>query len=103
MDDLVTRCPICRYRAGTANDRKARRAALASRRGRVIDYLSWVIGRTVRLYPTKEQAARLDEWFWIGTGVWNWALSQYLADDRDRLPAERSVLIGRLAGGGGED
>jgi hypothetical protein len=37
-----------------------------------------MIARTVKLYPTAAQAARMDEWFQIGTGVWNWALSQYL-------------------------
>ncbi len=41
-----------------------------------------MISRTVKLYPTKAQAARMDEWFRIGTGVWNWALGQYMAGGR---------------------
>jgi putative transposase len=36
---------------------------------------------TVKLYPTRAQAATLDEWFQIGTGVWNWALGQYRSPD----------------------
>lgn len=36
-----------------------------------------MISRTVKLYPTKAQDALLSEWWRIGTGVWNWALSQY--------------------------
>lgn len=38
-----------------------------------------MISRTVKLYPNAKQAATLSEWFSIGTGVWNWALSKYLA------------------------
>jgi putative transposase len=36
-----------------------------------------VISRTLKLYPTPTQDALLREWWQIGTGVWNWALSQY--------------------------
>lgn len=45
-----------------------------------------MISRTVKLYPTREQAARMSEWFWIGTGVWNWALGQYFAGATPRGP-----------------
>lgn len=50
-----------------------------------------MISRTVRLYPTKAQAARLDEWFVIGTGVWNWALGQYVNAGPVR-PTEFSLI-----------
>jgi putative transposase len=33
---------------------------------------------TVKLYPTRAQAAKMDEWFQIGTGVWNWALGHFM-------------------------
>ncbi len=37
-----------------------------------------MISRTIRLYPTAEQEAAFAEWWSIGTGVWNWALSQHM-------------------------
>jgi transposase len=36
-----------------------------------------VKSHTVKLYPTREQAAKLDEWFHIAAGVWNWAHGKY--------------------------
>lgn len=49
-----------------------------------------MISRTVKLYPTKEQAATLTEWFSIGTGMWNWAHGQYLAGPRPCGPQMQS-------------
>lgn len=57
--------------------------------GEVLDYLSWVISRTLRLYPTREQAARLEEWFQIGTGAWNWALGR-MRDTRNEIGPRRA-------------
>src|SRR3954463_14481299 len=42
-----------------------------------------MIARTVRLYPTAQQEARLVEWMQIGTGVWNWALGQLIHTERE--------------------
>lgn len=41
-----------------------------------------MISRTLKLKPNAAQTARLDEWLMIATGVWNWALSQYVAHEQ---------------------
>lgn len=41
-----------------------------------------MISRSLKVKPTREQEARLEEWFQIATGVWNWAWAKYDAYDR---------------------
>ena len=42
-----------------------------------------VISRTLKLRPNRDQEAKLNQWLWNLTGLWNWAIKKIENDARD--------------------
>lgn len=44
-----------------------------------------MITRELKLKPNKKQVKQLEEWLWILTGVYNWALRKIELDAQDKI------------------
>lgn len=57
-----------------------------------------MIARQLKLRPTKAQEARLEEWLWQLTGLYNWAIRKIELDARDGIFHSRFDMINLISG-----
>lgn len=57
-----------------------------------------MVQRQLKLQLTRAQEATLEEWLWILTGVWNWAIRKIELDARDGIYHSRFGMMGLIVG-----